>query len=189
LVVINKIDLLKDKARLLPMMAAFKELREAAQCVPLSALTEDGVTNVIDAIAEMVPEGPAAYDPSTLTDRSTVFFVREYIREQALLSTRSEVPHAVAVSVEKFVEARHAVVIKATIHVEKPGQRIILVGKGGSKIKEIGTLSRKRIEALVGRKVHIELFVRVTPRWKDVPRQLAELGYDVPSDKSASGSS
>jgi GTP-binding protein Era len=190
LVVINKIDLLKDKARLLPMMARIKELRNSAQCVPVSALTEDGVALVVDAITDLLPEGPAAYDSSTLTDRSTAFFVKEYIREQTLLSTRSEVPHAVAVSVEKFVEARHAVVIKATIHVEKSGQRIILIGKGGSKIKEIGTLSRKRIEALVGRKVHLELFVRVTPRWKDVPRQLAELGYDAPaSGRSASGSS
>jgi GTPase len=189
LVVINKIDLLKDKARLLPMMAAFKGLRESAQCVPVSALTEDGVARVVDAITELLPEGAAAYDASTLTDRSTTFFVKEYIREQALLSTRSEVPHAVAVSVDKFVEARSVVVIKATIHVEKAGQRIILVGKGGSKIKEIGTLSRKRIEALVGRKVHLELFVRVTPRWKDVPRQLAELGYDPPSGGSNTGGS
>jgi GTPase len=190
LVVINKIDLLKDKARLLPMMAALKELRESVQCVPVSALTDDGVGLVVDAIAELLPEGPAAYDPSTLTDRSTKFFVKEYIREQTLLSTRSEVPHAVAVSVEKFVEGRHAVVIKATIHVEKAGQRIILIGKGGSKIKEIGTFSRKRIEALVGRKVHLELFVRVTPRWKDVPRQLAELGYDPPeTDRSTRGDS
>lgn len=181
LVVVNKIDLLKDKARLLPMMSALRELRESAECIPVSALTEDGVATVIDAIEALLPEGPAGYDRETLTDRSTVFFVKEYIREQTLLSARSEVPHAVAVSVEKFVEARHAVVIKATIHVEKTGQRAILIGKGGSKIKEIGTLARKRIETLVGRKVHLELFVRVTPRWKDVPRQLAELGYDTPS--------
>jgi GTP-binding protein Era len=113
-----------------------------------------------------------------LTDRPTAFFVKEYIREQALLSARSEVPHAVAVSIDKFVEAQRAVVIKATIHVEKVGQRTILIGKGGSKIKEIGTLARKRIEALIGRKVHLGLFVRVTPRWKDIPRQLAELGYE-----------
>jgi GTP-binding protein Era len=190
LVVINKIDLLKDKARLLPMMAALRELRDTAQCVPVSALEEDGVLRVVEAIETLLPEGPPAYDPSTLTDRSTVFFVKEYIREQALLSARSEVPHAVAVSVEKFVEARQLVVIKATVHVEKAGQRTILIGRGGSKIKEIGTHARKRIEALVGRKVHLELFVRVTPRWKDVPRQLAELGYDPPtSGRSASGGS
>lgn len=181
LVVINKIDLLKDKGRLLPMMAALGELRPNATCIPVSALTDDGVARVIGEIEALLPEGPPGYDAATLTDRSTVFFVKEYIREQALLSTRSEVPHAVAVSVEKFLEGKRAVVIKATIHVEKVGQRAILVGRGGSKIKEIGTLARQRIEALLGRKVHLELFVRVTPRWKDVPRQLAELGYDTPS--------
>lgn len=180
LIVVNKVDLLKDKARLLPMIAALRELRESAACIPVSALTDDGVKRVLDEIESMLPEGPAGYDPSTLTDRSTAFFVREYIREQALLAARSEVPHAVAVSVDKFEEGKRATVIKATIHVEKPGQRTILVGKGGSKIKEIGTQARKRIEALVGHKVHLELFVRVTPRWKDVPRQLAELGYDRP---------
>jgi GTP-binding protein Era len=180
LVVINKIDLLKDKARLLPMMAAIRELREATTCIPVSALTDDGIARVVDEIEALLPEGPAGYDASTLTDRSTTFFVKEYIREQALLAARSEVPHAVAVSVEKFVETRSVVVIKATIHVEKAGQRTILVGRGGSKIKEIGTLARKRIESLLDRKVHLELFVRVTPRWKDVPRQLAELGYDAP---------
>jgi GTP-binding protein Era len=178
LVVINKIDLLRDKAKLLPMIAAFRQMREDVVCVPVSALSEDGVALVVNEIEALLPEGPAAYDPSTLTDRSTAFFVREYIREQALLSARSEVPHAVAVSVDSFTESRHVVVIKATIHVEKPGQRTILVGRGGSKIKEIGTAARKRIEALIGQKVHLELFVRVTPRWKDVPRQLAELGYD-----------
>jgi GTP-binding protein Era len=188
LVVINKIDLLKDKARLLPMIAAFRELRESAQCLPVSALVDDGVVRVVDEIEALLPEGPAAYDAETLTDRSTAFFVKEYIREQALLSARSEVPHAVAVSVEKFLETSRVVVIKATIHVEKVGQRAILVGRSGSKIKEIGTSARKRIEALVGRKVHLELFVRVTPRWKDVPRQLAELGYE-PLDRPARGRS
>jgi len=175
---VNKVDLLKDKARLLPMMAAFREISEDAACVPVSALTEDGVNQVVEAIEALLPEGAAGYDSSTLTDRPTAFFVKEYIREQALLSARSEVPHAVAVSIDKFVEAQRAVVIKATIHVEKVGQRTILIGKGGSKIKEIGTLARKRIEALIGRKVHLGLFVRVTPRWKDIPRQLAELGYE-----------
>jgi len=181
LVVINKVDLLRDKARLLPMMAAIAELRPTATCIPVSALADDGVARVVDELEALLPEGPAGYDTSTLTDRSTAFFVKEYIREQALLSARSEVPHAVAVSVEKFLEGKRAVVIKATIHVEKVGQRAILVGRGGSKIKEIGILARQRIEALLGRKVHLELFVRVTPRWKGVPRQLAELGYDTPS--------
>jgi GTP-binding protein Era len=177
-VVINKVDLLRDKGRLLHMLAALSEVRPLAAAVPVSALEKDGVDRVLDEIARHLPEGPAGYDESTLTDKPTTFFVREYVREQVLLATQGEVPHAVAVSVEEFSETAKVVIIKATIHVEKAGQRAILVGQGGSKIKEIGIGARKRLEALVGRKVHLELFVRVTERWKSVPRQLAELGYD-----------
>jgi GTP-binding protein Era len=179
-VAINKIDLLKDKARLLPMIAAFSERREVAAFVPLSALEDDGVGRVLDEVGKLLPEGPEGYDESTLTDRPASFFAREYIREQVLRSTAGEVPHAVAVSIDEFSETERLAVIKATLHVEKPGQRAILVGRGGSKIKEIGIGARRRIEELLGKKVHLELFVRVTPRWKDVPRQLAELGYDAP---------
>jgi GTP-binding protein Era len=177
--VINKIDLLRDKARLLPMLAALSEIRPIAAAVPISALTADGIERVLDQIVELLPEGPAGYDADTLTDKPSRFFVREYVREQVLLATGSEVPHATAVSVEEFSDTAKVVVIKATIHVEKPGQRAIVVGAKGAKIKEIGIGARKRLEELLGKKVHLELFVRVSPRWKSVPRQLAELGYDA----------
>ncbi len=180
LVVINKIDLLRDKSRLLHMLSALGEIRPLVASVPVSALSRDGVDRVLDEIAAHLPEGPPGYDASTLTDKPTTFFVREYIREQLLLATAGEVPHAVAISVEEFSETAKVVIIKATIHVEKVGQRAIVVGKGGAMIKAIGIGARTRIEALVGRKVHLELFVRVTERWKSVPRQLAELGYDRP---------
>jgi len=117
------------------------------------------------------------------------FFAREYVREQVLLHAASEVPHAVAVSVEQFSEGEKVTVIKATIHVEKTGQRAILVGRGGAMIKEIGIGARKRLEELLGKKVHLELFVRVTERWKSVPRQLSELGYELPSLKPDAGGS
>jgi GTP-binding protein Era len=178
MVVVNKVDLLKDKSRLLPMLAALGELRDFVAMVPVSALEKDGVDRVLDAIVAHLPEGPAGYDAATLTDKPTRFFVREYVREQVLLATDGEVPHAVAVSVEEFSETAKVVIIKATIHVEKVGQRAILVGKGGAKIKEIGVGARKRLEELLENKVHLELFVRVTERWKSVPRQLAELGYE-----------
>jgi GTP-binding protein Era len=178
LVVINKVDLLKDKARLLPMLSALSEVRPLAAAVPISALTKDGVDRVLDAISALLPEGPAGYDASTLTDRPMKFFVREYVREQVLLATGSEVPYATAIHVEEFSDTARVAIIKATIHVEKVGQRAIVVGRGGSKIKEIGTGARKRLEELLGKKVHLELFVRVSPRWKSMPRQLAELGYD-----------
>ena len=91
---------------------------------------------------------------------------------------RKEVPHATAISIERAEEGRNLLKIFATIHVEKEGQRKILIGKGGAQIKEVGMASRKRIEELTEKKVHLELFVRVTPSWKDMPRQLSELGYD-----------
>ena len=178
LVIINKIDLLKDKARLLPMLAALSEIRPIDASVPISAWAEDGIDRALDAIRDLLPEGPAGYSESTLTDRPTKFFVREYIREQVLIATSSEVPHASAIAVEEFSDTAKIAIIKATIHVEKAGQRAIMVGAGGAKIKEIGIGARKRLEDLLGKKVHLELFVRVSPRWKSMPRQLAELGYD-----------
>jgi GTP-binding protein Era len=180
--VVNKVDLLRDKSRLLHMLAALNDARSFAALVPISARTSDGVERVLEEVEKVLPEGNAGYDESTLTDRPTSFFVREYVREQVMLSTEGEVPYAVAVSVEEVSETAKVVVIKATIHVEKDGQRAILVGKGGAQIKEIGTGARKRLEELLGRKVHLELFVRVTPQWKSMPRKLAELGYDEPPD-------
>jgi GTPase len=180
--VVNKVDLLRDKSRLLHMLAALNDARSFAALVPISARTSDGVERVLEEVEKVLPEGNVGYDESTLTDRPTSYFVREYVREQVMLATEGEVPHAVAVSVEEVSETAKVVVIKATIHVEKDGQRAILIGKGGAQIKEIGTGARKRLEELLGRKVHIELFVRVTPQWKSMPRKLAELGYEEPPD-------
>ncbi|MBM4362330.1 MAG: GTPase Era [Deltaproteobacteria bacterium] len=180
-VVINKIDLLRDKLQLLPLIAAWNAVREPDAIVPVSALTEDGVERVIEAVVPLLPEGPPAWEPDALTDRPTRFFAREFVREQVLEATRGEVPHAVAVSIDEIREAGESLSIRATLHVEKAGQRGILVGQGGAQIKAIGTAARLRLQELAGKRVHLELFVRVTPRWKDVPRQLAELGYDAPT--------
>jgi len=135
---------------------------------------------VLDALAEALPEGGIGFDEDTLTDRPTSFFVREYVREQVLLAMRGEIPHAVAVSIDEFAEGPKSSSIKATIHVEKVGQRKIIIGTGGLQIKQIRVGSQARIAELLGHKVHLELFVRVTPQWKSMPRQLAELGYEAP---------
>jgi GTPase len=175
--VINKVDLLRDKSRLLPLLEALSGLSRFEALVPISVLGEDGVDRVLDEIVDRLPEGPPGYEADTLTDRPASFFIREYIREQILLHTAREVPHAVAVSIERIQQTERLMRISATIHVEKAGQRGVLVGRGGSMLQQIGTAARQRIEALVGQQVHLELYVRVTPRWKNVPRQLAELGY------------
>jgi GTP-binding protein Era len=179
LLVINKVDLLRDKSRLLPLIEAFAKLHEFYASIPTSVTQRDGVDIVLDEIAARLPEGPPGYDADTLTDRPVTFFIREYVREQVLLAARREVPHAVAVSIENVDESPKSLSVQATLHVEKPGQRKIVVGKGGSQIKEIGTAARRRIQTLVGKKVHLELFVRVTPRWRNAARLLAELGYDA----------
>lgn len=182
--VINKVDLLRDKARLLPALVAYAGAHAFRALIPVSLRLRDGVERVLAAIAGELPEAAPAYGSDALTDRSTPYFAREYVREQVLGCTQGEVPHAVAVSVDCIEEHGAVLVVKATVHVEKEGQRRILVGAQGETIKRIGTGARLRLERLFERKVYLELFVRVTPKWKQVPRQLAELGYEAPEDES-----
>ncbi len=183
LLVLNKVDLVRNKQKLLPALVAYEQMHEFAELVPVSLKTPADAERVLDAIEKLLPEGAAGYDPETLTDRTTPFFVREYVREQVIVATQGEVPHAVAVSIDVIEERDRLLSIKATIHVEKDGQRRILIGKGGANIKAIGTGARLRLEELYGTKIYLELFVRVTPKWKSVPRQLAELGYEAPAEK------
>jgi GTP-binding protein Era len=178
LLVLNKVDLVRDKSRLLPLMQAFSESHPFVAIVPVSVLSGDGVARILSEVEKVLPEGDPQFDEETLTDRPLTFFVREYVREQVLVHARGEVPHAVAVTVERFEQKTKLCVISATVHVERSGQGSILVGKGGQAIKAIGTAARLRLETLIGGKVHLELFVRVSERWKDTPRRLTELGYD-----------
>ncbi len=179
---INKVDLVRDKQLLLPMLEAYSKAYEFEALVPTSVLNNDGVDIALDEIARLLPEGPAGFDDETLTNRPVLFFVREYVREAVLRQCEREVPHAVAVSIDRADESARLLRLSATIHVEKVGQRKIVVGQGGERIKSIGTAARERIESLVDKKVHLELFVRVTPHWKDMPRQLAEMGYEATPD-------
>ncbi len=175
---VNKVDLCGNKSRVLPLLLELEKLREFAAIVPVSLRDPADPPRLVDALAAIAPEGEPGHPSDALTDRPTSFFAREYVRESVLHATRAEVPHAVAVAVDEFIEAPELVRIHATLHVEKPGQRKILVGKGGATIKDVGIRARQRIEALLERKVHLELFVRVTPRWRETPRMLAELGHE-----------
>lgn len=177
--VINKVDLLRDKTRLLPYLERLAEAHPFEALVPTSVLKRSNVDAVMSELVSRLPEGPPGYDPELLTDRPLTFFVREYIREQIMLQSYAEIPHAVAITVDRFDEGERVTRIEATIHTEKIGQRGVLIGKGGERIKEVGTAARLRLEELLGRRVHLTLFVRVTERWKDVPRQLNELGYSI----------
>lgn len=175
---INKVDKHRDKGQLLPMLAAYSDTGVFSDVIPISARTGSGVPELVACMTEKLPEGDAPYDKEALTNRPTLFFVREYVREAILNQLSREVPHAVAVSIDRADESDRILRVAATIHVEKLGQRKIMVGKGGARIKAIGTAARLRIEELAQKKVFLELFVRVTEEWKNTPRMLAELGYD-----------
>lgn len=181
LLVINKVDLVSQKSLLLPYLASWQNAYPFASILPVSCLDSQDVERVLAAVENLLPEGPLQYSGEDLTDRPVRYFVAEYVREQVLLHMRREVPHAVAVSIDAFVETDSLVSVAATLHVEKEGQRRILIGKGGSAIRSIGQLARQRIAELVQKKVRLELFVKTNARWKSVPRQLAELGYEGPA--------
>jgi GTP-binding protein Era len=177
ILVVNQIDRLRDKSRLLPLLEELGKVRDFAAIVPISALRGDGVSRVLDEIESVLPEGPPRFDKDALTDLPTRFFVGEFVREPILLSTREEIPHAVAVEVGRFEEQGGTVHIDATIHVEREGQKRILIGHGGEKLKGIGSTARRRIEALIDKKVYLSLWVRVTADWTESEKRLAELGY------------
>jgi GTPase len=178
ILVINKVDLCKDKTLLLPLLEAFSKLRPFEAVVPISARREDGVVRVLDEVAKLLPERGAVYAEDFLTDRPLRFFASEYIREQVFLATQQEVPHSVAVSIDRFDDTGPVVHIEATVHCARSGQRAILIGVRGEKMKAIGIAARKRIEPLVERQVNLKLWVKVTEGWTESPELMAEIGYD-----------
>jgi GTP-binding protein Era len=175
--VLNKVDKLKDKALLLPVIAAFSDVRAFAAVVPMSARRGDGVERLLDALRELLPEQEMLYPPDTLSDQPERFFVAELVREQILAHTRQEVPHGVAVVIERFEEGKTVTHIEVAVHVAREGHKGILLGARGSMMKAIGTAARLRVERMLGRKVHLAVRVRATPGWMDDPAKLAELGY------------
>jgi GTP-binding protein Era len=179
--VLNKVDRVRDKAKLLPVLQALGAQHDFAAVVPISAKNGDGVERVLAEVAKLLPEQAARFAADDVTDRPVAFFAREYIREQVLTLASREVPHAVAVTIDSFEESSTGMHVSATVHVEKLGQRAILVGRGGTMIRDIGMAARARLMELTEQPVHLKLFVRVTERWRDVPRQLAELGYSEQS--------
>lgn len=175
-VVLNKIDLVQ-RHDLLPIIAAFSAI--TANVVPVSAKKRDGLDALARTLARVLPEQPALYPDDILTDATERFIVAELIRERIFEHCAQEVPYASAVEIEKFDEsAREAglVHIHARIVVEKESQKGILIGRGGKMIKRIGTESRRQIEALLGCRVRLDLFVAVERDWTQNPRLLKELG-------------
>lgn len=176
-VALNKIDL-AGGPRLLPIMQTVSEMLPGSEPIPVSALTGEGTDVVLGALVERLPEGPQYYPAGEITDETERAIVAEIVREKVLLQTRDEVPYGVAVTVDAFEEKpdRNVVVIRATVHVERESHKSILVGEAGRRISAIGTAARPGIETLLGARVFLELFVRVSPDWTRRPGQIKEFG-------------
>lgn len=171
--VFNKIDKLREKAKLLALIERYRGMHDFAAYIPISALKGDGVDLLRKEILARLPEGPALYPKDYLTDQPERFLAAEIIREKVLHLTRQEVPHAVAVMIEQWEDTPTLLRIAATIYVERPGQKAIMIGAGGALLKKIGTLARREIETRVGKKVFLQTFVKVRPNWRQDPEFLA----------------
>ncbi len=165
--VLNKIDLLKDKSRLLPLIESYKAAFDFVDYIPVSAARKRGLDELVQAVVARLPEGPAYFPEDYVTDQPERFLAAEFVREKVLLVTRQEVPHSVTVTIEKWDESPEITRIYASIHVEKPGQKAIVIGAKGATIKRIGTLAREEMERLFGLKIFLDLHVRVAPKWRE----------------------
>lgn len=177
LLVINKIDLLRNQGDLEIIVEKWKSLLPNAEVFPTSAKEHFNVSNIMTRIVELLPESDPYFGKDALTDKPARFFVTEIIREKILLNYDKEVPYSAEVIVEKFDEKEGAIHIMAVIYVERDSQKGILIGKAGSKLKKIGTEARKDIEAFFGKRVYLELFVKVEPNWRNRDNKLRSFGY------------
>jgi GTPase len=180
---LNKIDCVK-KPLLLGVIEKYAALYNFAEIHPISAIHGEGCQELVDDWLERLPESPPYFPTDQFTDQPERFLAAEFIREKAILATREEVPHAIAVLIDSFEEKKTLVKIRATLYVEREGQKGILIGKRGETMKKIGTDARQEIENILGAKVFLELFVKVQPNWRqnavmvrqlDWHRQLEEL--------------
>ncbi|MCF0204528.1 MAG: GTPase Era [Muribaculaceae bacterium] len=177
LLVINKIDLLSGQDALLQVFDKWKEILPNAEIFPMSALHKFNVQNLMARILELLPESPPYFGKDALTDKPARFFVTEIIREKILLHYDKEVPYAVQAIVEKFSETDNAIHIMTVIYVERDSQKGIIIGNGGKKLKLIGTEARKDIEKFFGKRVFLEMFVKVEKDWRNREAKLREFGY------------
>ncbi|HTX16726.1 MAG TPA: GTPase Era [Candidatus Baltobacteraceae bacterium] len=181
---VNKVDSIR-KQLLLPLIDRYRQAFEFAEIFPISALTGEGCADLVKGWLARLSEAPPFFPQDQFTDQPERFLAAEIVREKAILATREEVPHAIAVLVDSFEESDEPIKIRATIYVEREGQKGILIGKGGETIKKIGTEARKELESILGARIFLELFVKVQANWRqnsgivrqlDWHRQLEQLG-------------
>lgn len=172
---LNKIDALPRKDALLPLIEAYRTRHEFAEIIPLSARRRENVDVIIEALFKLMPEAPAFYSEDLVTDQPQRFLAGELIRERVLFETEQEVPHSTAVVIERWEEEPGMLRLWAVIYVERAGQKGIIIGNKGAMLKQIGESARRSLESRFDTKVHLEVFVKVTPKWRDKPAFLAEL--------------
>lgn len=177
LLVINKIDLLKGQEELEAIVARWKERLPKAEIYPTSAKEDFNVDNLQKRIVELLPLSPPFFGKDALTDKPARFFVTETIREKLLQQYDKEIPYSAEVIVEKFEEKENAIHIMAVIYVERDSQKGIIIGKGGTMIKKVGIQAREDIERFFGKRVYLEIFVKVEKDWRNRENKLREFGY------------
>lgn len=176
ILVINKIDTV-PKQNLLPLIDQYKDIFSFREIIPISALKSDGVDRLIDRIIFYLPSCPKLYPDDMITDQAERFMVAEFIREKIMKYTEEEVPYSVAVEIERWEETEKLITIGANIYVEREGQKIIIIGKKGERLKKIATEARLDIEKFLGTKVFLEVWVKVRKKWRQKDILLKSLGY------------
>ncbi|MCP4897394.1 MAG: GTPase Era [bacterium] len=185
--VITKIDLVRPKQMLLPLIERYGERRPGAPIVPISSRKSDGLDTLLATIFQRLPEGPPGYPADITTTQTERFFIAEAVREKVLSLTRDELPYTTGVLIDYIEEDENLLSVDATIYVERPSQKGIVIGRGGSMIKNIGQSARLNLERLLSTRVHLALHVKVHPRWREDARILmqmepgmADLCFDEP---------
>ena len=178
--VINKIDRLQPREKLLEAIAQMAARRDFAEIIPVSALRQDNLDDLMAALPKYLPESPPLFPEDMHTDRSREFHAAEVIREKLTLMLHQELPYGLTVQVERYLEDDKGVSINAIIWVERDSQKGIVVGKGGAVLKRVGRAARLELKEQLQRNVHLEMWVKVKTNWADSEKDLANLGYDAP---------
>lgn len=176
--VVNKMDLVRPREQALPYVAALAARHEFVDIVPCSARSADNLERLLALIAAQLPRSPPLFPPEQLTDRDTAFRIAETIREKLTLELNQEVPYGIAVAIERMTEEEGQLVVAAVIWVDREGQKPIVIGEGGARLKRIGRAAREELNRLLGRRLHLELWVKVREDWADNALALKSLGLE-----------
>lgn len=178
ILVINKVDKIKDKNELLPIIEKLNEKLTFAHIIPISATKMENVTQLENEIVTFLPEGPHLFPDDQITDKNLRFQIAEIIREKIIRGTGQEIPYSSTVEIESVLDEEKILRVSAIIWVEREGQKAIVIGKDGERLKSIGTHARKDIQALIEKKVFLRLWVKIKDSWTDDERALKSLGYE-----------